>query len=58
MEAIIDLDKGLALDGSIKDGFESRAKCLKELAEVEQDIVKKAELLVKAQADEDKAKTL
>ncbi len=57
-DAIIDFDKGLSMDSSIKEGFESRAKCLRELAKKEKDKVKKAELLEKAKADEEKAQSM
>ena len=57
-EAIIDLNKGLSIDDSLKEGFEIRAKCLRELAEIEQYPEKKAELLEKAKADEEKAQSM
>ena len=57
-EAIFDLDKGLSMDNRYRDGFESRAQCLRELAQKENDEIKKADLLAKARADEEKAQSM
>ena len=42
----------------IKDAYENRAKCFRNLAESEEDPTKKAELIAKAEADEKKAESL
>ena len=57
-EAIADFDHALSINNDIKDAYENRAKCFRNLAESEEDPTKKAELIAKAEADEKKAESL
>lgn len=57
-EAVADFSNALKMNDGIKEAFENRAKCYRKLAETENDETKNAELIAKAEADEEKAKTL
>lgn len=57
-EAIRMYTKALSLNNNSKPSLLNRAKCYRKLAESEQDPAKKAELITKAEADEEKAKSL
>ena len=50
--------KALALNPKDKESLKNRAKCYRTLAEIEQDLTKKANLIAKAEADEQKAASL
>lgn len=57
-EAIRMYTKALSLNNNSKPSLLNRAKCYRKLAEKEQDLAKKADFIAKAEADEEKAKSL
>ena len=57
-DAMKDLNTSLSINPNCKDSLESRARCYRKLAEAEKDAEKKAELISKAEADEQKAEAL
>ena len=57
-DAIRDFDHALSMKDDIKGAYENRAKCYMKLAESEEDPLKKAELINKAEADVKKAESL
>lgn len=56
--ALNDLDKSTELCPTYIESLDNRAKCYRKLAETEQNAEKKAELISKAEADEQKAEAL
>lgn len=56
--AIDDINRAILLDPNYADAYYSRAQYYRKLAETEEDPTKKAELIAKAEADEEKAKSL
>ncbi len=57
-EAIKSYTKALSINEKFKPSYQNRAKCYRKLAETEEDSIKKSELIAKAEADEEKAKSL
>lgn len=57
-EAIKTYAKALSLNEKFKPSYQNRAKCYRKLAESEQDPAKRADYIAKAEADEEKAKSL
>ena len=58
IKAESDFTQAIRINKKDKESYENRAKCYRKLAEKEQDTTKKADLITKAEADEEKAKSL
>lgn len=58
VEAISDYEKSINLDHNNLNAYKNRAKCYRKLAEVEQNETEKANLIVKAEADEKRVELL
>ena len=56
IDAIADFTRALKLNDKYKESYEKRAKCYRKLAE--QDEQQKADYLIKAKSDEEKAAEL
>lgn len=58
VDALADFTQALSFNVSYNKAFEYRAICYRKLAEAEQDPAKKADLIAKAEADEQRAESL
>jgi tetratricopeptide (TPR) repeat protein len=56
--AMKDYDKAIEVNPDYANAYYNRAICYRKLAETEKDAKKKAELIAKAEADEQKAESL
>jgi len=56
--ALADYNKAIVLEPFFLKALNNRAHCYRKLAEVEQDLAKKTDLIAKAETDEQKATSL